>query len=134
MRTARMMMMLMMMKFRAIDGWQNLHKHSWDRSWIFSFCLACLFNPNFIYKTRNVWLAQGPVILMPKLLPGLSQVRQAENTIVASMRCPTYLHIITYRLGNSDSCKKHNRKMYSTSCSWSALYCLWNYTLRLNEK
>lgn len=36
--------------------------------------LFCLFNLNLMYKTRNMWLAQEPAILMPKLLPGLNQI------------------------------------------------------------
>lgn len=63
--------------------------HEIDHEYSVFVWLAYIFNLNFIYKTRNVWLAQGPVILMPKLLPGLNHARQAENSIVASMRCLT---------------------------------------------
>ena len=127
-RTIWIMVTGVMMRLKATHGWQ----HCIDpapallRKGTHRFGFVCLFNLNLTHRTKTMCLAQGPAILMPSYF--LAGVRSASKlrALLWLPEMPTYPCIVADRLGNWDSEKRHNRKKYLTSCSYSALCCLLN--------
>jgi hypothetical protein len=73
-------MMMVMMKFKGnwrcqVSHGTSTHKVGNKLEVYFVF----VFSLNLMYKTKSIWLAQVPVILMPKLIPDLSQVAEAKS-------------------------------------------------------